>query len=630
MIRSALIRRLVTRGANLLRPPPNRTADKWADDCRVLPPGTAEPGPWRSSRTPYIIPILRACADYRYRRVIIVMGAQMGKTEGLLNLIGCRLDDDPCPILYISPTQKQAESISRDRLTKMLVSTPALWDKVAKGQANKLSEKWISGVRLGFGWAGSATELSSHPAGVVLVDERDRMLDDTGGEGDPVSLAEARTATFPNGLVVACSTPTIEGASAIWSLYEEGTKFRWSVPCPECGEYFVPEFKLLKWPKDCTPHAALKATRLVCPHCGSGLEDRNRPEMNRQGVFLAEGERVDDDGTISGDTPESDTASFWVSGLCSPWMTWGQRAKDFIDATRSGVPGRVQAVINTRFGELYKLEGDAPSWERVAELRGAYESGVIPDGAQVLTCGVDVQKDRLVYAVRGWGVNYTSWLIEHGEIWGQTEHDTVWSDLADLLQMERAGGNYVKRMMIDSGYKPGMSRGSDNQIYIFCRRFRNLAYPTKGHETQDKPLKATRIDVSFRGKVIKNGLQLWHLDSDYFKSWVHSRINWPETESGAFHLPIDATDDYCQQLVAEQRLVKATGRATWIKTSVDNHYLDAEALNAAAAHSLSLHTLKPIADRPKVEKKENDAIMSKNPRDFRQRPTKYRERLIIR
>ena len=308
------------------------------------------------------------------------MGAQLGKTEGLLNLIGWRLDDDPCPILYIAPTQKQAESISRDRLGKMLASTPSLWEKLAKGQANKLSEKWISGVRLGFGWAGSATELNSHPPGLVMVDERDRMGEDTEGEGegDPVSLAEARTATFPDGKVVVCSTPTLEGASPIWALFEEGTQFRWSWPCPHCGDYFVPEFKLLRWPEGCTPHQALKAARLTCPGCGAEIADRHRPEMNRRGMYLAPGERVDPGGEVRGEFPDSDTASFWVSGLCSPWRTWGQRAKAFLEPHKSRTPGRVQAVINTAFGELYHLEGEAPDWERgvgASELRGGRAEG---------------------------------------------------------------------------------------------------------------------------------------------------------------------------------------------------------------------------------------------------------------
>lgn len=587
------ISQAILQGSALLSPPPPRTADQWADQCRILPPGSAEPGPWRSARTPYMIPILRAASDPQYRRIVVVCGAQMGKTEGTLNILGHRLDDDPVPMLYIGPTQKQAESMSSDRVTKMLQSVPSLWEKLAKGKKNKITEKFVSGVRLGFGWAGSATELSSHPAGLVLVDERDRMGDDTAGEGDPVSLAEARTATFPDGKVIVVSTPTLEGASPIWALYEEGTRCRWAWPCPDCGEYFVPRFELLKWPEGCTPHQALKDTRLACPACGSLIEDTHRPTMNRLGRYAPDGASVDAaTGELVGELPDSDTASFWVSGLCSPWRTWGQRAKAFLEANNAKTPGRVQAVINTAFGELYRMSGEAPDWTRVRDRRGAYESGTVPEGVQFLTCGVDVQKDRLVYAVRGWGVGSESWLIEHGELWGETEHDHVWSRLGDLLQRD-FGTRRITRMLIDSGYKPGASRGSDNQIYLFCRRFRAVALPTKGHDRQEKPLKASKIDVSSRGQVIKHGLQLWHLDSDYFKSWVHARIEWPEDQPGGWHLCRDATDDYCQQLVAEQRLAKPSGRVVWIKTRRDNHYLDAEALNVAAAHLLNVHNLLP-------------------------------------
>jgi hypothetical protein len=49
---------------------------------------------------------------------------------------------------------------------------------------------------------------------------------------------------------------------------------------------------------------------------------------------------------LTGDA-DSDCASFWVSGLCSPWRSWGEAAKLWIEAARSGEPGRMQAVLNT-------------------------------------------------------------------------------------------------------------------------------------------------------------------------------------------------------------------------------------------------------------------------------------------
>ena len=344
----------------------------WADENRVLPAGSAEPGRWRSSRVPFMAQIYAAAVSPKYRRVVLVCGSQMSKTEFLLNLIGHRLDDDPAPVIFVGASQRQVESISTSRVSKMIASTPSLNEKLDKRKThNKVTEKTIAGQRLGFAWAGSAIELSSHPCALVLIDERDRMTGDVDGEGDPVTLAEARTATYPDGKVVVVSTPTLDGASPIWSLYEQGTQFRWTWPCPDCGEFFAPSFDLLKWPEKSSPQQAKRGARLACPHCGSMIEDRHRTAMNAAGRFEAQGDQ------------DSDCASFWVSGLASPWRSWGDAAKQWIEAVRSGDDGRTQAVLNTVFGELFKLQGEAPPSARVQELRSAYGMGELPAPASL-------------------------------------------------------------------------------------------------------------------------------------------------------------------------------------------------------------------------------------------------------
>jgi len=253
--------------AAILTPPRKRTASEWADENRVLPPGSAEPGPWRSDRTPYTKPIAAACSSPHYRRVVVVMGSQMGKTAGLLNLIGHKLDDDPAPVLYIGPTKSNVDGVIEPQITQMLRSARALWRKTLTGRKAQKLVKRVSGVTLRLAWAGSATELASQPAHTVLVDEVDRMAP-IPGEGDPVSLAEARIATYPDGRLIITSTPT-EGnvssskhaatgiehwdqaapedlSSAVWRLWQEGTRWELAAPCPECKAYFVPRFKLLQ------------------------------------------------------------------------------------------------------------------------------------------------------------------------------------------------------------------------------------------------------------------------------------------------------------------------------------------------------------------------------------------------
>ena len=587
-----------------------RTPDLWADANRVLPAGSAEPGPWRSSRVPYLIPIMQVGVAPNYRRVVVVCGAQMGKTEFLLNMIGHRLDDDPAPVIFVGASQRQVESISTSRVSKMIRLTATLDAKLDKRKgSNKVSEKTISGQRLGFAWAGSAIELSSHPAALVLIDERDRMDADVGGEGDPVALAEARTATYPDGKIIVTSTPTLEGASPIWSLFEGGTQHVWQWPCPDCQTYFAPSFDLLKWPEKSTPAQAKREARLTCPNCGSSIEDNHRARMNAAGRF-----------EITGDV-DSDCASFHVSGLASPWRSWGDAAKAWIEAARSGEPGRIQAVKNTVFGELFRLQGEAPATSVVGALRGAYLSDEVPADARILTCGVDVQKDRLFIAVRAWGERMTSWLVRHAELWGDTEQSAVWSDLAGLLEAEW-NGQRIRLMLVDSGYRP-------DAVYNFARRFPGRALPSKGHDGAAKPVTVARLDINIRGTASRRGVSLAHVDASYFKAFVHGRIAWPLDQPGAWNLPSDASDDYCEQLVAESRITKANGRIVWVRSKKANHYLDCEALNAAAAHLLNLHMLKrKPAGAKKVEAPSDDAPVG-NPDAYAQLVQQRRQSVHI-
>lgn len=582
----------------IVEPPPARDGGAWADENRILPPGSPEPGPWRTDRVPYTKPIYEACASGLYSQVNIAMGAQMSKTETELNIIGHRFDDGPyAPALVIGPTEKWARSFGADRLNKMLRTTPSLWSKVEKGHADKVLEKYIGGIRLGIGWAGSATELASHPAGLVLIDERDRMGNDVDGEGDPVEMARARTKNYRNSLLCVVSTPTVEGASPIWTLWEEGTMGKWAWPCPDCHQHFVPTLKLLNWQEAKTKAEARANARLVCPNCGTMIHSRHKDSMNAQGRYHYHTRDADGNEIPTGtEPPPNDSASFWVSGLCSPWVTFEEMAERLFDAYRSRDPDRIQAVVNTMGGELFRTEGEAPDWDEAAALRRHYQPRTRPEGVQMITMGVDVQKRGLYFVVRGWGFNSESWLLEEGYLAGETAFDDVWLMLARQAAVTYRDMN-IARLFVDSGYRPGDKwRRPENQVYEFCKRHPGFAFPTKGHDTQDRPLRPSMIDVNSAGKVLKGGLQLWHLHTDHLKSWIHSRIRWPDHQPGGFHLHSDTTEDYCKQITAEQVLVKSSGKRVWVKIREDNHYLDCEVNALAAAKTLQVEALRPMEE----------------------------------
>ena len=69
-----------------LRPDPVLTVSEWADENRMLPSrASAEPGPWRTSRTPYLREIMDTLSVVDPTEMIVVMkGAQIGATAGIL------------------------------------------------------------------------------------------------------------------------------------------------------------------------------------------------------------------------------------------------------------------------------------------------------------------------------------------------------------------------------------------------------------------------------------------------------------------------------------------------------------------------------------------------------------------
>ena len=122
-------------------------------------------------------------------------------------------------------------------------------------------------------------------------------------------------------------------------------------------------------------------------------------------------------------------------------------------------------------------------------------------------------------------------------------------------------------------------------------------FPSKGRDTMDTPHQVRDIDYSIGGKLIKGGVRLYHVNTDYWKRWIHSRVNWPpEAETGGWHLHNATTESYCRQIVAEEMVIKASGKAVWVRKSKENHYLDCEVLAACAAHSLGVQHLQAVPD----------------------------------
>jgi Phage terminase large subunit (GpA) len=82
---------------------------------------------------------------------------------------------------------------------------------------------------------------------------------------------------------------------------------------------------------------------------------------------------------VTGDPPESSTLSFWVSGLCSPFVSFGDRVRSYLEAIALSDDAMIQTAMNAGFGELYAPGGrDIREWQQVAMRRQPYRFGEVP------------------------------------------------------------------------------------------------------------------------------------------------------------------------------------------------------------------------------------------------------------
>lgn len=553
-----------------LRPEEPLTVSQWADRYRKLSSkASAEPGPWRTDRTPYLRePMDCLSSESPVQRVVMMFAAQTGKTEAGSNWLGYVIDHAPGPMLCVQPTVEMAKRLSKQRLESMISETPCLSEKIAPARSRDsgntmFSKEYPSGIMLLTG-ANSATGLRSAPCRYLFADEVDAFPSDVDGEGDPVALAERRTTTFARRKILLTSTPTVKDFSRIEAEYERSDQRRFYVPCPHCGEMQWLKWGQLKWEQG-KPETVL----YQCEKCREKFPERHKPQMLASGEWRA---------TAPGN---GKTAGFQLSGLYSPlgWCSWEQLVDDFLRA--KGDAPALKAFVNTRLAETWEEDyAAAVSAEGLMAKRLAYEPGTCPEGVVLLTAGVDVQDNRLAVSVWGWGEGETGWLIWHQELMGDPTQVEVWGQLDTVLAAEwsTAGGKTLKvsQMAIDSGGH------CTHEVYRYVRdRVGQGAVAIKGSSKRNSAAvgKGSKVDVNWRGKVLKKGVTLYMLGTDTIKTTLFGRLRHNET-GGALFFGQGADEDYFRQLTAERQALRyhrGFPIREWVKKSGDRN----EALDCA-------------------------------------------------
>jgi len=573
-----------------LRPDPLLTVSQWADVHRYLSPrASAEPGRYRTDRTPYMRAIMDALSpSHPARRIVFMKAAQVGATEAGNNWIGYIIHHAPGPMLAVQPTVELAKRFSRQRIEPLIAESPALRERVKPSRARDagntvLSKEFPAGLLIITG-ANSAVGLRSMPARYLFLDEVDAYPPSADEEGDPVALAEARTRTFSwRSKAFLASTPTIQGISRIEREYEASDQRRYFVPCPHCEHMQWLLFERLRWDK-----GKPETTHYICEACDGRIEEHHKTAMLQAGEWRATAEGAD-----------SGTIGFHLSALYSPvgWFSWADIARMWEAAQATDEAKR--SFKNGVLGLTWVETGEAPDWQRLYERREPWQIGTVPRGGLFLTAGADVQKDRIEVDVWAWGRGLESWLIDHIVVEGGPEHAETWNTLGQLLNQTWPHAHGAElglaKLAIDTGYE-------SPAVYAWARRSGHAQVaPIKGVEgfNRSAPVAGpTHVDVTEGGKKLRRGARLWTIAVATFKSetYRYLRLLAPTDEeiaagakfpAGYVHLPRGSDAEWIKQLVAEQLVTIKTKRGfqrlEWQKLRERNEALDCRVYARAAA-----------------------------------------------
>lgn len=559
-----------------MTPPDDLTVSQWAEAKRRLSAeSAAEPGPWRTERTPYLREPMDAFTDPKVRHIIMVAASQVGKSEFLNNCIGYIIDEDPGSILFVHPTTIDAQEYSKLRIAPMLRDSPALRQKIAAPKSrdshNTILQKAYPGGILTMCGSTEAHALASKPIRYVFGDERDRWATSAGNEGDPWDLAMARQTTFYNAKAVEVSTPTIKNASAIEAAYYTGTMERWNSRCPHCGEYHEIRWSDIRFEHDeiIVSHKKtfkVKKVYYTCPGCGCVSTEA---EMKRAPAkWIAENPEAYGQGT----------RSFWLNAFVSQWASWESIVLKYLNAL--GSTKKMQVVYNTCFGLLWEDRGDIEDEDSLLARREDYgkdkngEPVELPPGVLVLTAGVDTQDDRMEYEIVGHGFFGETWGIEKGIVMGRPDDDATWNKLDEVvfdrvMRFENGVGLRVSMSFVDEGGHFTQS------VRAQCNaRISKKVFCIKGMPGQDKPyISPPKKQKIFVNQIAVGTCWQYQLGVDSGKEIImdNLRVQTPGQKYCHFPKRDDYGSAYFAGLLSETKVYDPNKKQPWSWKKIPGH-----------------------------------------------------------
>jgi len=443
-------------------------------------------------------------------------------------------------------------------------------------------------------------DLATFPAKFVLCDEVAKWKKGTKQSFDAVGQAIGRTRDYhgSSGIdyrISIVSSPIEYGDALYQQIYMPGTLvLKRKVPCLGCGFYHelcvenIHELPNEKGEKDHDPLRIRteKAAVYICPSCGKVIEDNERYEMDRRGLWATDEEKITPEGTILNKDPlreQADRVCFWMPGrlISKPEKyPFYECLASYFQAKFSPDPKVWQNYWNEDLARFFKPQANRLTEGYLrAKIADNYSmTGTVPEGVLVALGGIDTQDTGFFYTIVGYGRYMESWVLRYGWI----PCDMNMSEFKDLQKVVERFEQYFYAAPLK--YADGrtlpvlmalMDEGGHREPHVraICRAHREIV-PYKG---------SGRDSDLFRRSQSKN-LYLCNTES-------LSKLVEKDMGSDTWHLPCDVTQDFLDQIqrqyTKEDKDKSGNTIYVWVHGGED-HYRDCLNYALACAYILEL------------------------------------------
>ena len=588
-------------------------------------------GEFKLYYAPYLHGIFAAFDDPEYPEVYCMKAAQVAWTTALIAYICKRIDCMASAIIGMFAGEGAARDFSDEKLVPIIKETPRLQAKVdvstSRKTGNRALHKNFPGGFLKLISSNAIRSVKSTPAKFVFVEEPDDANENVKEQGDSVLLLWERTKRQRNYKRVLGGTPSVKGFSRVEAFLAKSDKRVLPVECHECGESHVLDFDHVvcdqadeEW-HHIYGRALPDTSVYVCPYCGCTWDDFQRKENIRNTVQKA----MDAGDPLCGWVKTAEVpgvAGFMELGevyTCLPGAGMAQLMRDYLEAEHKAASGQENArivFVNSKRGRPYEYEDDRDNAEELRERAeqdpdSQHEEKTVPAKGLLLTCGIDVQHDRVELALRVWGREEESWGVFYGAVYADVsctdKNDAVWENLDSVVFApfkHGGGGNiFASAISIDS------SDGTTSDAVYHWVRTRQKKHPNrlimaiKGASSGDPEVFATptRKSVDHRNpkkatKADRHGVKVFIVGTNKAKDWLASHMKLTGRGAGRFHYYKGVRADYFEQMCSEVKIPSSRNpnKKTWqLKTGKRCEAWDCEVYALHAARAKRVHLLKP-------------------------------------